>query len=411
MGIPTLGEIGAQLKEFGDKAVSGMEALTKRLDAVGADVTDRLTKADKRIDDLSTQMRERPNGATAKTLEVMADIDWKRFNFAKAVLANLTPDDPKRWEKAKAEYERDAIGAVNKTMTVAAETTGGFLVPAEQMAGYIEPYRSKVPSFEIPGIKRLTGLTGSPVKIPRQTSDVTSYWLSETGAPTRNDPAFDQILLTPKKCGAETRVSRDLILQSPTAADQVIRSSIFESLLRLRDTAFWQGTGGSGQPIGLDIFSGVNSVTFSGSTDITKFTVLQQMVEEIEVDNGSTESLVWVMSPRVWHSLAQIQLPQAASSVGFPVLSNGNYAQKQPRTLLGYPVYLTTNITASTTSIVKLFDPTQMVVGEWGTVEIFTEDRGATLRSSDLVQVNGWARVDHHVMHPESICLGPAYTY
>jgi len=175
MGIPTLGEIGAQLKEFGDKAVSGMDALTKRLDAVGADVTDRLTKADKRIDDLSTQMRERPNGET-KTVAAMADIDWKKFNLAKAAISTLEvkKGNAGAWDTYKAGYERDAIAHVRKTMTVAAEPSGGFLVPAEMLSGYVEPFRSKVPSFDIPGIVNLTGLTGSPVKLPRQTTDVTS---------------------------------------------------------------------------------------------------------------------------------------------------------------------------------------------------------------------------------------------
>jgi len=232
--------------------------------------------------------------------------------------------------------------------------------------------------------------------------------------------------MTPKKFGAETRLSRDLILQSSPAADQVARKSIFESMLRLQDTAFWQGTGGSGQPIGLDNFSGINTVSFSGATDITTFTKLEQMVEEIEVDDGPTDNLVWCMHPRVWHAILQIQKPEAAItsalsggtqaagtySVGGPMLSgSGNYQARQVRMLLGYPVYLTTNITASTTSTIKLFDPTQVMRGTWGTIEIFVTDDGATLRSSDLVQINGWGRVDHHVTHPVAVCTGTAFTY
>ena len=245
--MPTLDEIGSKLKDFGDNAVKGLDEVRKQAAALGAGLEAKLTAAEKRIDDLSSQLRERPADPTKKAMD---DVDWKKFNMAKAVMASLDVQKGHvgAWDKHKAGYERDAIEHVKKTMTVAVEPSGGFLVPAEMMAGYIEPLRSQIPSFSIPGIVNLTGLTGSPGKLPRQTTDVTSYWLSETGAPTRNDPAFDQILMTPKKCGAETRLSRDLLLQSPVAADQVARSSIFESLLRLQDTAFWQGTGGSGQP-------------------------------------------------------------------------------------------------------------------------------------------------------------------
>ena len=228
--MPTLDEIGSKLKDFGDNAVKGLDEVRKQAAALGAGLEAKLTAAEKRIDDLSSQLRERPADPTKKAMD---DVDWKKFNMAKAVMASLDVQKGHvgAWDKHKAGYERDAIEHVKK-----------------MMAGYIEPLRSQIPSFSIPGIVNLTGLTGSPVKLPRQTTDVTSYWLSETGAPTRNDPAFDQILMTPKKCGAETRLSRDLLLQSPVAADQVARSSIFESLLRLQDTAFWQGTGGSGQP-------------------------------------------------------------------------------------------------------------------------------------------------------------------
>lgn len=408
--MPTLEEIGTQLKSFGDSAVKGLDEVRKQAAAIGAGLEAKLTAAEKRIDDLSSQLRERPADPTKKAMD---DVDWKKFNMAKAVLASL--DSQKghvgAWDKHKAGYERDAIDHVKKTMTVAVEPSGGFLVPAEMMAGYIEPFRSQIPSFSIPGIQNLTGLTGSPVKLPRQTTDVTAYWLSETGSPTRNDPVFDQILMTPKKCGAETRLSRDLLLQSPVAADQVARSSIFESMLRLQDTAFWQGTGGSGQPVGMDNYSGINTVSFSGATDITTWTKLDQMIEEIEADNGATDSLVWCMHPRVWAALRQIQKPEAASSAGNRILDNGDYTKALPRTLFGYTVYLTTNITASTTSIIKLFDPRQLMRGTWGTVEIFVTDDGATLRSSDLVQVNGWARVDHHVRQPVAVCTGTAFTY
>ena len=390
-------------------AAMGTTANTVTVGAVSPELVAQIDGLTKTLNELEAEMRTRPT-ATEKAVH---EVDWTKFNMAKALLGTVDSNKGHQgaWDKYQAGYERDAINHVRKTMTVAVEPSGGFLVPAEMMAGYIEPYRSKVPSFEIPGIVNLTGLVGSPHRIPRQTSDVTAYWLSETGAPTRNDPGFDQITLTPKKCGAETRLSRDLLMQSPVAADQVARSSIFESLLRLQDKAFWEGTGASGQPLGVDTFTGINTVSFSSHSDITAWSKLDQMVEEIEVDDGPSEGLVWVMHPRVWAHLRQIQKPEAASSAGNRILDNGNYQQQVQRSLLGYPVYLTTNITASTTSIIKLIDPTQLIRATWATVEIFATDDGATLRSSDLVQVNGWAKVDHQVRRPVALCTGTAFTY
>ena len=91
---------------------------------------------------------------------------------------------------------------------------------------------------------------------------------------------------------------------------------------RLVEAAFFEGSGVSGQPLGLKNISGINTVSFTSSTDVTKWAKLQQMVKEIEIDNANISNLVWVMHPTDYQILAAIQLPQAAGPLqGYPILN------------------------------------------------------------------------------------------
>jgi len=442
----TLEEIGGKIKEFGDKAVSGLDAVTKGLDALKADVTSRFDRNEKgaqemakRIDDLSSKLRERPAGETQR--DTAGEVDLTKFSVVKALLAadagRKGVADP--WGKFNAGYERDvnaqlrkdaanakmpeiaddsilvpaSLTARKKAMTFMDETSGGFLANTQHLPGVIPPLRPNNVSFQIP-ITQYNGLTGVPAKIPRQSSEATGYWVPENTAVTASNPSVEQLAFYPKKVGAMTQLTRDLMLYSPGTAEAVARNSLAFVLEKTEDVAFWEGSGVSGQPKGLDTWAG-NTKSFSGATDITTWTTLDQMIMENEADNGPTDGAVWVMHPRVWHKLCQIQLPQAVISstaqVGVPVLTNGNYAMGIPKMLKGYPVYLTTNITASTTSIIKFFVPSETIRARWGAMELRVTDQGTTLQTSDLMQITAWDRVDHGVVHANSVCTGTAFTY
>ena len=176
---------------------------------------------------------------------------------------------------------------------------------------------------------------------------------------------------------------------------------------RLVEAAFFEGSGVSGQPLGLKNISGINTVSFTSSTDVTKWAKLQQMVKEIEIDNANISNLVWVMHPTDYQILAAIQLPQAAGPLqGYPILSTGNVVDKQPRSLYGYPILTTTNITAGT---LFLFDPADVVFADWGPMELRATSEGATLALADMTLVTAFQEVDVEAYHAVSVCTGTSF--
>lgn len=329
------------------------------------------------------------------------------FSLAR-VIASLASKD-KSLAKEEWEMSRDVCREFYnaKSLTLANDTAAGFLVPPDVMRDALIPLLRAPLILDQVGVARMSGLTYAPVQMPRQSSAATGYWVGETASVTETDQGVEMISLNPHKAGAATRISNTLIRKTPAAAEEFVRRDLAEVMRRLVEQAFFQGSGVSGQPLGLKNISGINTVSFSSSTDITKWSKLQEMVKEIEIDNANIANLVWVMHPTDYQILAAIQLPQAASSQGYPVLSVGNVVEKQPRSLYGYPIFTTTNITAGT---LFLFDPADVVFADWGPMELRATSEGATLALADMTLVTAFQEVDVEAYHAVSVCTGTSFT-
>jgi len=297
--------------------------------------------------------------------------------------------------------------AGSKSLTLANDTSIGFLVPPEVMRDALIPLLRAPLVLDQVGVSRMSGLTYSPVQVPRQTGSATGYWVGETAAVTETDQTVDMLSMLPHKAGAATRISNTLIRKSPSAAEEFVRRDIAETMRRLVEAAFFEGQGFAGVPKGLKNIAGINTVSLASSSGTEVFSRLQSMVREIEIDNANISNLVWVMNPTDFWKIAGVQLPQAASSVGYPVLSTGNVTEKQPRTLFGYPVVTTTNIAAQT---VYLFDPADVVFADWGPMELRATSEGATLALADMSLVTCFQEVDVEAYHAASICIGTGFT-
>jgi len=329
------------------------------------------------------------------------------FSLAR-VIASLASKD-KSLAKDEWEMSRDVCREFYnaKSLTLANDTAAGFLVPPDVMRDALVPLLRSPLVLDTAGVSRMSGLTYAPVQMPRQSAAATGYWVGEAASVTESDQAVEMLSMNPHKAGAATRISNTLIRKTPAAAEEFVRRDLAEVMRRLVEAAFFEGSGVSGQPLGLKNISGINTVSFTSSTDVTKWAKLQQMVKEIEIDNANISNLVWVMHPTDYQILAAIQLPQAAGPLqGYPILSTGNVVDKQPRSLYGYPILTTTNITAGT---LFLFDPADVVFADWGPMELRATSEGATLALADMTLVTAFQEVDVEAYHAVSVCTGTSF--
>lgn len=398
---------------------------------LAADVSRRIEVLERTVKAYEAEGRSRVVGAsetkafTPKPVdadETKVGIDGNRFSIVKALLAreDFRFRGRKAFEDNKAEYERDALDAyyaavqrtTGKTMTFGDEPSGGFLVPPEVRAP-IDALRSATWMDKLP-VQKYSNLTFSPVMIPRQTSDNTSYWLTEGTATTTSDPTLDQIQLNPRILANGTKLSLHLMRKAPATAEQIARRSIAASMQRKLELGIIEGA--SGGPLGLDNITGIGSVAFTSATGDEKQVKVKQMILELVQDNVPTEGAMWLMSEKVWMNLANVLLTfstftSTANRAASGKLNDFAYVDAQGRKwLAGYEVVTTNNLTVSATGSLYFGQWTNMIVADWGAAEMRMTTEGSTLALARQALITTFQESDMNVEHPEAFAKGTAFT-
>lgn len=109
------------------------------------------------------------------------------------------------------------------------------------------------------GAKTLFGLS-SNLQIPKKATGTAPGWASEKGAVPESGAAFGGVTLSPKRAGAFMEVTKQLVIQSSLAVEQLLREDLTETLLSEVDRVTLVGTGASNQPLGIVSAPGIGAV-------------------------------------------------------------------------------------------------------------------------------------------------------
>lgn len=109
------------------------------------------------------------------------------------------------------------------------------------------------------GATVLSGLT-SNVGLPRHVAASTASWKGEVAELDEKSQEIDQLLLTPKRVGAWTKFSKQLVAQSSNDVENFVRLDLLAAVAVAFDAAAIAGTGADNQPRGILNTSGIGSV-------------------------------------------------------------------------------------------------------------------------------------------------------
>ena len=151
-----------------------------------------------------------------------------------------------------------------RTQVVGTANVGGDLVFDEpgQFVDFLYPNTPLLQQVSV-----FENLVGT-VSFPRQTSDFTLNWQTETGADTAQDINFDTVQMSPKRAVITASISNQLLKQEYS---QGIQSRIINQLNlsfnKGLENAVLNGTGASNQPSGLYTLlnGGSQELTFAGA--------------------------------------------------------------------------------------------------------------------------------------------------
>lgn len=338
---------------------------------------------------------------TKQTTLDLTESEKKRYSFSNLLIA-LTTQEPKDYEAARFELEvsealekklnRKAQGVfiphevlVGRAYTemnkrdLTAGSGAASLVGTDHLAGsFIELLRNKIVVQQL-GVLTLTGLSGN-VSIPRQTGSATAAWLAtEATSVTATDQSFDSVTLSPKNVVADTKISRQAVLQANPSIEALVMSDLIAVLARAIDLGAINGSGASGQPTGILNVSGIGSVDGT-SLDWAKVVEFETDVAAANADIGSMN---WLTNASV-RGICKTRKKDAGS--GIFLWESGE--------MNGYPGNVSEQVPADTL-IFGAFS--QLIMAFWGVLDLMVNPY--LYAATRYVAIHGTQTVDIAVRH------------
>lgn len=282
--------------------------------------------------------------------------------------------------------------ATQQTATQDSGEYGGALVQ-NQAPRIVEPLRPRL-AFEDLGATFLTGLSGGNIPLVVG-NDFTMAFLAEGAAITPHKKTFAGPTLAPKRAGGAVDVSNQLILQSSVDVEAMVIGGLRTGFAQLLHGACINGPGGVA-PTGLLSYTGVNAAADDAGVAATwaKIVELQALIEE---DNATEQSLGYLLHPKL---KAALKLIKKDAGSGRFLLEGDN--------IDGYRFISTTLVPilddgadpAVTVYPLIFGDFAQMVIGQWGSVNVSVDPYSANLSDSMRLVLNTHA--DMQIANPKA---------
>jgi HK97 family phage major capsid protein/HK97 family phage prohead protease len=286
---------------------------------------------------------------------------------------------------------------------------GGNLVPINLLSSsFIDLLRNKA-GVMIAGAVMLSGLTGN-VAIPRQSGTGTIYWVSEQGAGTFSNATFDQVTLSPKTAIGLQEYSRQQLIQGSPDIEMLARNDLVNLFALGVDLTALSGTGSGGQPQGIANISNTGSVL--GGTDGALITIdhLIDLETQLTSTNADLDSLAYLSNAKIVGALKK-----SKSTTGQYLWTNSPTGTRSatPGDINGYQFIrsnqarsnLTKGASSGICSEVFFGAWSQLLIGEWGVLELLSNPYETTAFTKGNVQVRAIQTIDIAVRHPEAFAV------
>lgn len=436
--VPAVDVVGLQ-RQAAEAAVERMRAIQtmcRDFDISEAD-TDRFVRSDQSIDQIRAavmdQLRSRRAApAASQTRGAVIDFNLglsprekQNYSLVRAINAYCSGN----WNEAGMEREisqeishrmgRSSQGFFMPTdlpfygardgYSAGSAVDGGNTIATDLMSNsFINMFRQQAVVLGL-GATFLTGLRGK-VEIPRQTAGTAAQWIPENGTLTTKNAKFDKISLNMKTIAAKTFMSRNLLLQSSINVEIFARMELIRSLAEGIDEAALYGTGENSQPVGIVNYEGINQVVGGENGAALSFDHLIEMETLVAEKNADVSNMTYLANARTIGWLKQLKN------------EDGSYLWKSitdarrnaiPGELNGYAVARSNRVLSnldkgtSTGVCSDLFfaNWSDLIVGEWGVIEILPNPFSSTAFDNGGVEVRALQSLDLNIRHPESFCV------
>lgn len=280
--------------------------------------------------------------------------------------------------------------------------SGGALIATELLAGsLIDLLRNAALIGQGPlAITELGGLVGN-VAIPKHTAAGTVYWMAEGASVTESEVTFGQLVLSPKRMGADTAYTKQLLAQASLSVEAFVREDIAVIMAIEEDRVILFGAGVGGEPLGIANTTGVGAdVTFSGNATWVKMVAFEAGLENANVRNGQMAILTSPTSKQYMKTTPKLGTTfpiyvWEKNDMGYPVI-NG----VMPGVVNDYPAYATKQMSTNAVLQGKF---SEIVKARWAGFDVVVDPY--TGKKSETIEITVHQWMDVGIRHPQAFEL------
>ena len=398
---------GTESERLRIKAITNLARNHKVDDKTRDDWIDKGVTVDdasaKVLDILAERGRTNPQSVS---MVGMSNSETRQYSLTRAINAAFDKD----WSKAGLELEAHKLIAQRmgtiahpnkfyvplevqkRDLTAGTGSQGGYLVQTSNV-GFIDLLRNRSVVMRM-GARTLSGLVGN-VTVPRQTTANSVTWLAnEAATVTETNAVFGQLSLAPKTVGCYQEISRQLTLQSSPDAESLIMSDLSAVVALAVDAAALNGSGASGQPLGIIGTAGIGGVT---GTSIAYAGIIEFQTD-VAGGNALSSTCGYVTTPVV---AGLLKTRQRFTSTDTP-LWQGNILDG---TIEGFKAMSSVQVP---TGDILFGDFNQVIIAEWGVLEV--EVNPYANFQAGIIGIRALYTVDVGVRYAASFSLATSVT-
>lgn len=355
-----------------------------------------------RQDALEKYMRERFRSGLGVSVP---GVEASKFSFSKSLYGIAFGD----WSKSG--YEKEVFAASRKALSTSTSGSGGgYIVPDEILAeAFIPLLRSKTVALQL-GATMLSGLVGSPVRIPKQTGSGAVYWVGENAIIPKSDASFGDIQMTPKTMAMRAQYSNLLNLMANPAIEQLIRNDMASLAAAELDRVILRGPGFLNQPRGILNIPGIQTLALGANGADFTFESALDAIGLLEDANMMGAKVGFAFHPKVARKLKRTKIPQFSGDTAGAYVLPPTLSDARVQEMLGYSFGKTTAIPTdltkgSGTNLSEVFVCSweHVLVGMWGGLEILASNVAGDAWEQNAVEVRLIQNVDVQTRYPQSI--------
>jgi HK97 family phage major capsid protein len=354
-----------------------------------------------------TTAADNRGGARAPLVE-FNEAERRRYSLRRALCVAAGLEAPESFEsEVSREIERQLppsyrrrggilIPTVFSRAALDAHTTGkGVELIGEEVGPFITALRKRALVLRL-GARLVTGLRGS-VGFPRQDTAGTAHWVADNPAEDYDEGnvTLSQVRMRPKLLVSVTTFSRQLLVQSTPAVDEIVAEDVAQSSAVALDLAAVHGTGTGNEPLGLYNNPEVTAeVDFGGGPPTMEKVVGMETAVATQDGETDPETAGYLTTPEVRE---RAKLTEEASGARLWLGGAMNDHRAEATNQLSKELGSGSDEHAMVYGIWS-----ELLVGEWGAIEVLANPY--TLAARGLVKVTGFYLADVAPRHPESFC-------